>query len=158
MTESTADTPTDATPDPTPRSTGAVLGILGMLAILAIVAILVVVLVSGSGGGAGADVAAEARANRVQAVYMSNDRVFFGTLEARDGDWVELSDAFYLRRAAADTAAKDADAAAATTEVVPVSQEVGGDGNLVLNATEIVLVQNLQADSDIARTVEDARE
>ncbi|MCW2960138.1 MAG: hypothetical protein JWM25_142 [Thermoleophilia bacterium] len=141
--------------EPAPRSTSAVLGILGMLALVLIVVVGIVLGVSGRGDGAGADLAEEARSNRVQAVYLSNDNVYFGTLEGRSGDWVELRDAFFLRSGTPD--AKDPEAVP-TTEVVPANVQVGGDGNLVINAHEIVLVQNLAADSDIARTVEDARE
>ena len=91
---------------------------------------------------------------RIQAVYMANDRVFFGNLEPADGDWLSLQDAFYLRRSAAEQG-KDGQEAG-STDLVPLQQEVGGDGDMLLNSREVVLVQNLAKDSPIAQKIEDA--
>jgi hypothetical protein len=141
----------------TPRTARLVRAIAGAIVTLAVIALLAIALLGSDGDQAGADLASEARENRVQAVYLSNDQVLFGTLEARDGAWVELLDAYSLRN---EPAAEGEDPAeqGSRLQVVPANATVGGDGNVVINAEEVVLLQNLAADSDIARAVEDARE
>lgn len=146
-------TPAEAAP---PRSTTTVLAILGAIIALPVLALLIYVVTSGSGAAnGGEDVADGVRSSRIQAVYLANDRVFFGDLEAGEGDWVQLRDAYFLRAKAAEDAKDGAQAGA--TNLVPVAQEVGGDGTLVVNSREIVLVQNLAADAPIAQAIEDAR-
>lgn len=133
------------------RSTGGVLIIVGALIALPLFLLLAVFVFSGTRNGSDA-VEGGIIEGRIQAVYMANDRVFFGNLEPAEGDWLTLRDAFYLRQG--DAAGKDA--GAATTDLVPMQQEVGGDGDMLVNAREIVLVQNLATDSEIASKIEDA--
>jgi hypothetical protein len=149
-------TPTTAD-EAAPRSTTAVLAMLGAIIALPLLALLVFLVVNGGSGSSsgGEDVAEGVRENRTQAVYLANDRVFFGDLEAGDGDWVKLHDAYFLRAKAAEDAKDGAEAGA--TNLVPVAQEVGGDGTLVVNSREIVLVQNLSADAPIAQAIDDAK-
>lgn len=146
----------DATENPVPseapvRSTTSVLLLLGGLVAVPVLILLVLLLLQGGSSGAGGHVADAVNGDRVQAVYMANDRVFFGSIEELDGDWFELQDAFYLRRGTADSEEK-----AATTDLVPIQQEVGGDGDMVVNTREVVLIQDLAKDSEIAREIEAA--
>lgn len=140
------------------RSTRAVVGILGSI-IGAIVLVLVVILLvrSGSltGSSASRDLARSSNADRIQAVYLADDSVYFGRVRAGHGDWILLKDAYFLRRAAADAAAKG-ETSASQTEIVPVSQAVGGTGDMRINVAQITVVQDLAARSDIASTIEDA--
>jgi len=130
-----------------------VLGILGVLVVLPLLIVLLVLILRGSGGSGQADDLMDGvRTNRVQAVYLSNERLFFGNLEAIGGGWLKLSDGYFLRQSAAG-GEKDAEAG---TDLVPVQQEVGGDGDIVINAAEVTLVQNLAANSQIAQQIDDA--
>ena len=145
------------TSEPVPRSTTAVLGIVAALIALPLLALVLFMLLRGGGSAnGGADLTAGVRDDRIQAVYLANDRVFFGDLEAGEGDWLELRDAFFLRAQAAEEAKEGEEPG--VTSLIPVEQEVGGDGTLVVNSREVVLVQNLTADSPIAEEIEDARE
>jgi hypothetical protein len=147
------DAPDSTIPVAAPRDTKSVAAILGAILLLLVLGVLIAFCVKGSGGGgAAADAVDGVRSGRIQAVYLSNDSVYFGHLGERSGDWLELRDGFYLR---STTDAKDP-SKASTTEVVPVEQQAGGDGNLLINAHEVVLVQNLTADSQIAKTIDDA--
>jgi hypothetical protein len=143
--------PADARP---PRSSGAVLAILG-----AIIAVPLLVLVAflclrggvGGGNGGGDDVLDGIRTNRVQSVDLTNGRLYYGHLRDAHGDWVQLEDAYFIRRGA--TTGKDA--ASASPELVRLKDEQGGDGDLSLNTREIVSVQDLAADSQIGSTIDD---
>lgn len=136
------------------RSTSSVLLLLaGLLAVPILILLVVVTLRGGGSDGAGADFADAAREDRIQAVYLASDEVFFGEITDAEGDVFVLRDAFFLRRAAA---AGDDEEAADSLDLVSVAQDVGGDGNLVVNAREVVRVQNLAADAEIAQSIEDA--
>ncbi len=137
------------------RSTTSVLLFLAWLVVLPVIVLLAIVCLrgGGSGGGAGADFADAVREDRIQAVYMASDEVFFGSIEDADGDVFVLKDAFFLRRTEAPADSKDAEG---SLNLVSVAQDVGGDGDLVVNANEVVRVQNLAADAEIAQSIEDA--
>lgn len=147
--------PKPATAEPTPdeappRPAAAVAAVVAVLVLIAAVGLLALLL-GGRDAGAGSDAVAGIRENRVQAVYMTNDDVFFGDLRTAEGDWVQLKDAYFLRSAANGARKEEAE-----LQVVSVAQGIGGDGDLLINAREILRVQNLAADSDIAGAIEDA--
>jgi len=141
---------------PEPRSASAVLTILGaFIAIPLLLALAFFGFRSMSGGGS--DVAG-IRDGRIQSVELTNGRVLFGTLDREaTGEWLVLRDAFFLRRTGSEP---EADAAAeaedSQTELVTIAAEQGGDGDVVLNASEVVSFQNLTEDSEIGSRVEDA--
>ena len=155
--------PRDTTTNPAPtaparrpsnRALGS--GLVVLLALLLLLAYAMASMVERDSSGSGDAVASAVRDNRFQAVFMSNDRVYFGRVRAREGSWIELQDAFFAReRPAAEGERGDA---AGGQEVVSASVEVGGDGDLLLNADEVVLVQDLASDSDYAEAIEDALE
>lgn len=148
---------TSAAPDPAPRPVSAVLGIIAALIAVPLLILLLLLVLRGDSDTGSGDVAGGVRDNRLQAVYMANDRVFFGDVEELSGEWFELRDAYYLRRSAAEAAAEgEGEQEATTTDLVPIQQEVGGDGDMLVNSREVVLVQDLAADSDISRKIEDA--
>ena len=148
--------PADDTTTPAvaePRSLAAVLGILGAIVALPLLIVLLVLIVRGTGATGGKDVLDGVDADRIQAVYLSNDRVYFGRVSSTSGDWLTLDDAYYLSQSAESARSGDA---ASTTDLVPVAREVGGDGSLVINAREVTLLQNLAKGSTIAKELEKA--
>lgn len=133
-----------------PRSTRAVLGILGTIVGVVLLCVLAVY-VTRVASTDGADVVDGVRSDRIQAVFLTNDEVYFGRVRERSGNWVEVRDAFSLR---VTTPAKGAQPSATpSTQIVPVSQALGGDGNLLVNGSEIRLIQNLETSSPIAKRV-----
>ena len=143
----------------TPRSTGAVLGMVGALIGILILIVGGVCLARGAGGsGAGEQLADQVREDRIQAVYLTDGQVLFGDVRAGDGDWIELADGFLLRKGDPATSEKNDEQAQTQLEVVPLSGNVGSDGDRLINATEVLSVENLAADSPIAERIEDARD
>lgn len=142
------------------RSTGAVLGVLAAIIAIPLLALAFLVL-GGSGDGAGVSLVDGLDADAVHAVYLTNDLVYFGRVADAHGAFFELEDAYFLRRSqSAAPSEAEPEAGAETpsegeTELVPVSQEVGGTGTLLVNAHEVVRVQPLADDSEIAQTLED---
>jgi len=139
------------------RSTGAVLALLGGLVGLILFAVLAVVLIKNSGSDGSSDgIEGGIRANRIQAVYLTDGQVLFGDVEVGDGEWMKLSNGYRLRRS--DTAAKEGAAPKdSSLEVVSIAGDTGGDGDRLINANEVIAIENLIADSPIAQRIEDAR-
>lgn len=136
------------------RSTAAVLGVLA--AIIAVPLLALAFLALDGSGGAGNDVVDGLEPDAVHAVYLTDDLVYFGRVEDARGSFFELRDAFFLRRIDGAAAAGDerTPTEAPETELVPVSQEVGGTGTLLVNASEVMRIQTLDEDSEIVRTLE----
>lgn len=144
-----------------PRSAVGVLAILGAIIAIPLLA-LAIVLLARSGDDATSSTAAEGvREGRIQSVELTNQRVLFGRLEELSEGWLVLRDAYFLRRsdaAAATGGADPATAPGAGVELVSIEAEQGGDGDVVLNADDVVLFQNLAEDAQIATEIERAGE
>jgi hypothetical protein len=141
--------PADAAASTTPRSRRLLVAFLVFVAIVVAVAVLVVGRPWGV-SGAGEAVLASLDTDRVHAVYLSTDIVYFGVVTDARGDFFTLGDAFFLRA----TPGEDGDDAQPQGLVpVAVSDEVGGDGDLLVNANEVVRIQTLTPESEIARAI-----
>jgi hypothetical protein len=138
-----------------PRSAGAVFSIVGAIIAIPLLVVLVILLLHGTKGASrgGGDLLDGVRSNRIQSVDLSNGRLYYGRLREGQGDWVVLTDAYFIRRAAP---AAGKDASSGTPELVKLQDEQGGDGDLSINTREIVSVQDLKADSQIGSKIEDA--
>lgn len=128
-----------------------VVSLLLALLVIVIVAALAMALRSSGSGGA-RDLEPSIRTKRFQQVILSNERVYFGRLVARDGNWFELQDAFFIR--------EETDKAGKTVQkVVPITRELAEpDGDLLINGADIVTVANLTADSKVTAAIEDVLE
>jgi hypothetical protein len=155
MTAETVSTePSEPSSEPV-RSGQSVLLVLGAIIVLPLLLVIVVLLLRGSGSS----VADEVREDRIQAVYMTSDLVYFGQVRAGSGDFLRVENAFFLRRTSGEAAdGKNAadDDGGGDTELVPVSQEVGGEDDMLVNTGEVFRIQDLSPDSEIASTIEDA--
>lgn len=153
MTAKTVSTdPSEPSSEPV-RSGQSVLLVLGAIIVLPLLLVIVVLLLRGSGSS----VADEVRENRIQAVYMTDERLYFGQIRAGSGDFLRVENAFFLRRAGDDAAdGKDAADKDGDTELARVSLELGGEDDMLVNAGEVVRIQDLSPDSEIASTIKDA--
>ncbi|MCW2950666.1 MAG: hypothetical protein JWN41_1679 [Thermoleophilia bacterium] len=147
----TASTTTTTGAGATPRDTRAVMAILGALLLLIAVAIVVAICVNQASNSDSSNVIDGVRANRIQAVTLTTDAVYFGRLKQRGSDWVELQNAYFLR-----SAADPKDATKKTTTLASVKEQAGGDGNLLINVRQVLAVQNLAASAPITKSIEDA--
>ena len=88
--------------------------------------------------------------DRFQAVFLENDRVYFGHLEEAGDDFYLLTDAFFIEETPGQT-----EDAAPVREVVSIVEEFHDPDDEVLIAVEdVVLIQNLRADSEVAEAIE----
>ncbi len=139
------------------RSTTSVLLLLAGLVAVPVLVLLALLVLRGGDNDASTGVVGLVDGDRVQAVYLTNDLVFFGRMREGEGDFFVLEDAFFLRDTPIAAADEDeGDTEAGGVQLVPVSEGVGGDGDLVINAAEVVRVQDLESDAEIATSIEDA--
>lgn len=88
-------------------------------------------------------------ASRYQAVILSNDKVYFGQIDKASRDFYRLDNAFFLRETRAS------DEAEPERALLPVNREIHAPENtMLIRAEEIVLVENLAADSPILTEIE----
>jgi hypothetical protein len=131
------------------RASGRVLWILVGVFAVALLACLCVALRGGNDSGS--PITSRIEAHRYQAVFLTNDRVYFGHLRALGGDWYELRDAYFIREKAAT--GKDT---AAARQVAPISEELKQPGkHMLINARAIVQVENLKASSSVTQAIQD---
>ena len=86
--------------------------------------------------------------DRLQAVILTNDRVYFGHLKALGNGWYSLSKAFFIRQVA------DGKGQTASQKVTPLGLELQQpDSTVLLNRDNIVQVENLTANSVVATAI-----
>lgn len=91
---------------------------------------------------------------RWQAVYLTNDRVYFGHLRAGGGDFYELRDAYFIE----DATVGEGDEAKQAQRVQPVTKQVTGpDGRLFIRRREVRMFENLRPDSPVVKAIADVR-
>lgn len=92
-----------------------------------------------------------------QAVTLTSDELYFGKLRWTDRGFYELRDAYFIRRTtpAATVGGKTPQS---QLKVEPVGKQIGTDGDVLINASEIVQVQNLRKDSAVAEAIADLEE
>ncbi|HEX2240908.1 MAG TPA: hypothetical protein VHJ82_07205 [Actinomycetota bacterium] len=83
-----------------------------------------------------------------QAVILSNDRVYFGRLSELDDDFFLLVDAYFLREQL-DTQEDPVRQVASLRLELHSPQD-----RMLINREEVVLVENLSADSPVIETIE----
>ncbi|MGH2684690.1 MAG: hypothetical protein ACRDJP_04400 [Actinomycetota bacterium] len=88
--------------------------------------------------------------DRFQAVFLENDRVYFGHLEEAGDDFYLLTDAFFIEEMPAQTEDQPP-----VREVVSVREEFQGpDDEMLVAIEDVVLIQNLRPDSEVAEAIE----
>ena len=87
--------------------------------------------------------------DRYQAVILSNDKVYFGQISDASDDFFQLDRAFFLRETRESAEAEPVRA------LLPVNREIHApDNTMLIRKDEVVLVENLAADSPILTEIE----
>ncbi len=88
--------------------------------------------------------------NRWQAVFLSNGQVYFGHLTVASEEFYELREAFYIRESPPAQEGQPP-----TREVRALSSEFHQPENrMLIRKDEVLLVENLLPDSDVAEAIE----
>jgi len=129
--------------------------IIGIIVLLALLAAAGWWLMRGNDNGAiGID------SNKYQAVFFSNGQVYFGKLHQTKGDYLTLTDVFYLQTEASknDTASKNPQATTddqGNVQLIKLGNEVHGpEDKMVISKEQILFYENLKSDGKVAQTIE----
>ena len=83
-----------------------------------------------------------------QAVILSNDKLYFGRLEEHSDTFLRLEEAYFLRET------REGEEGEAVQALLPVARELHGPENsMLIGRDEIVLVENLAADSPVLNEI-----
>jgi len=129
--------------------------------IAAAVAVAVVLLGAGiwsilglAGSAAGID------GGKYQAVFFTNGQVYFGKLKKIDGEYMQLTDVYYLQAKA--TEAEDTklqstsdNANLDNVTMIKLGQEIHGpDDKMVINKDQVLFYENLKTDGKVSKAIE----
>jgi hypothetical protein len=90
--------------------------------------------------------------DRWQAVFLSNGQVYFGHLTVASDEFYELREAYYIQESPSAEEGRPP-----TREVRPLSSEFHQPENrMLIRKDEILFVENLRPDSDVAEAIERA--
>lgn len=127
--------------------------------ILSIVAAVVVVLIvvggwlfvsnlSNSGGGIDG--------SKYQAVFFTNGQVYFGKLQSLTGDYLKMTDIFYLQTQpdASNPQKTSGDTKSDNMQLVKLGGEVHGpEDEMIIAKGQILFVENLKSDGKVAQSI-----
>jgi len=98
--------------------------------------------------------------SKFQAVFFTNGQVYFGKLQTLNGNYMKLTNIFYLQAqtAAATDASKNPQqtAAQATSDVklIKLGSEVHGPNDeMVISTSQILFFENLKNDGKVAQSI-----
>jgi hypothetical protein len=96
--------------------------------------------------------------SRYQAVFFTNGQVYFGKLKAMNGDYMRLTDIYYLQAKSTEGNESNPQEASAqdasNVQLVKLGSEIHGpDDEMVINKDQILFFENLKKDSNVSSTI-----
>jgi hypothetical protein len=98
--------------------------------------------------------------NKYQAVFFTNGQVYFGKLQTSGGDYLKLTDIFYLQAQAADEIGTDAPLQETSSDqnnvqLIKLGNEVHGpEDQMIISREQVLFYENLKADGKVAQSIE----
>ncbi len=95
---------------------------------------------------------------KYQAVFFTNGQVYFGKLQTLNGDYMKLTDIYYLQTKAA--ASSDSVQAASTStatdvQLIKLGNEIHGpDDEMIISKQQILFFENLKKDSKVSASID----
>ncbi len=94
--------------------------------------------------------------NKYQAVFFTNGQVYFGKLQTLNGNYMRLTDIYYLQTKEADSSNPQATSTASTPDVqlIKLGDEIHGPNDeMVINNDQILFFENLKADGKVVQSI-----
>ena len=93
--------------------------------------------------------------NGYQAVFLTNDQVYFGKLTPTSADYVALTDIFYLRVSQPLQPSPPAGGPNPNVNLVKLGSELHGPADrMEINREHILFIENLRPDSEVVKGIE----
>ena len=94
--------------------------------------------------------------NKYQAVFLSNGQVYFGKLQNSGGEYLKLTDVFYLQTKT-DPASQNPQTTSTNgnnVELVKLGSEIHGpDDQMVINHSQVLFYENLKPDGRVSQSI-----
>lgn len=96
--------------------------------------------------------------SRYQAVFFTNGQVYFGKLKPLNGDYMRLTDIYYLQAKSTEGNESNPQEASAqdasNVQLVKLGSEIHGpDDEMVVNKDQVLFFENLKKDSNVSTTI-----
>lgn len=96
--------------------------------------------------------------SRYQAVFFTNGQVYFGKLKPLNGDYMRITDIYYLQAKSDDATKSNPQEASAqdasNVQLVKLGSEIHGpDDEMVVNKDQVLFFENLKKDSNVSTTI-----
>lgn len=89
--------------------------------------------------------------NAWQAVFLTNNQVYFGKLSSSDGEYLELTKVFYLR---SNQNINENTDESANLDLIKLGAEIHGpEDKMYISKKQIIFWENLKSDSKIVRII-----
>lgn len=94
---------------------------------------------------------------KYQAVFLSNGQVYFGKLQPLNGDYMKLTDIFYLQTKSSATSENPQETTSDTSsqvELIKLGGEIHGPNDeMIISKDQILFFENLKKDSQVSTTI-----
>ena len=94
--------------------------------------------------------------NAYQAVFLTNGQVYFGKLKSAKGDYIELTDIYYLQvqQTVQPTTAASTSTDSGQTQLVKLGNELHGpQDEMEISSKQILFWENLKTDGKVAQAI-----
>lgn len=95
--------------------------------------------------------------SKYQAVFLSNGQIYFGKLKVHNGNYLKLTDIFYLQSQDDDSQADELQAGSnqeGELQLIKLGNEVHGpEDQMIINQEQVLFYENLKADSKVATSI-----
>jgi uncharacterized membrane protein YtjA (UPF0391 family) len=122
-----------------------------------IIAIIVLLGVLGFGAMrlAGTSTSAAIDTNKYQAVFFTNGQVYFGKLQTLNGNYLKLTNIFYLQTATASTNPQQTNTSTnANVQLIKLGSEVHGpEDEMIISKDQVLFFENLKSDGKVTQSI-----
>ena len=97
--------------------------------------------------------------NRYQAVFLSNGQVYFGKLHTYNGDYMKLTNIYYLQTKSSSTSStnpqKTSSQDESNVQLIKLGSEIHGpDDEMLVSKEQILFFENLKKDSQVSASID----
>lgn len=99
------------------------------------------------------------KSDKYQAVFLTNDQVYFGKISGMNHQTITLGDVYYLKQKdSADEATKDQDSKQVQLAKLGAGNEVHNpDNEMRINRDQVLFWENIKDDSQVVKTIKQAQ-
>lgn len=95
--------------------------------------------------------------NKYQAVFFTNGQVYFGKLQPVNGEYIQLTDIYYLQTQSGSTDSKNPQETTSdngNVQLIKLGDEVHGpEDKMIISKDQVLFYENLKSDGKVAQSI-----